>query len=63
MPGIGILLGDTLRTIGRYRHLQVIIAIILLTFIVDELVDFALRMATPTVATISRHFLPHFSCI
>jgi AAA family ATP:ADP antiporter len=31
---------DILAAVGRYRHLQVIIAIILITFIVDELVDF-----------------------
>lgn len=31
---------DILAAVRRYRHLQVIIAIILLTFIVDELVDF-----------------------
>lgn len=31
---------DIFTSIGRYRHLQVIIAIILLTFIVDEMVDF-----------------------
>jgi len=31
---------DIFSAVARYRHLQVIIAIILLTFIVDELVDF-----------------------
>src|SRR5690242_14029454 len=31
---------DIFAAVGRYRHLQVIIAIMLLTFIVDELVDF-----------------------
>ncbi len=31
---------ELLRSIGSHRHLQVIIAVILLTFIVDELVDF-----------------------
>lgn len=31
---------DIFAAVARYRHLQVIIAIILLTFIVDELVDF-----------------------
>ncbi|MBI1792108.1 MAG: HEAT repeat domain-containing protein [Acidobacteria bacterium] len=33
-------LRDISTAIGRYRHLQVIIGIILVTFIVDELVDF-----------------------
>jgi ATP:ADP antiporter, AAA family len=31
---------DIFAAVGRYRHLQVIIAITLLTFVVDELVDF-----------------------
>ena len=31
---------DIFASVGRHRHLQLIIAIILLTFIVDELVDF-----------------------
>jgi len=39
-PDAAFSVRETLTTIGRYRHLQVIIAIILLTFIVDELVDF-----------------------
>jgi len=31
---------DIFAAVGRYRHLQVIIAIMLLTFVVDEMVDF-----------------------
>ncbi|HKW98326.1 MAG TPA: Npt1/Npt2 family nucleotide transporter [Bryobacteraceae bacterium] len=42
---------DIFAAVGRYRHLQVIIAILLLTFIVDELVDFQFQaMAKRTYA-------------